>query len=75
MLVQQRNRSMLSFSRIIPVTMGYFEATNKLLGDSVMNYLCVKAYHRTDITLFFSAIGTGHTNAFGDASHIKAPIS
>ena len=48
-----------------------FEVRNMLPGDCVTKYFCIKAYHNTDITLFFHTEVTEETKALGDVLHIK----
>lgn len=48
-----------------------FEVRNLFPGDSITKYFCVKAYHDTDITLFFQAKVTEQTKSLGDVLHIK----
>ena len=48
-----------------------FEAANFFPGDSVTKYFSIRAYHSTDIQLFFRPAVTKQTKALGDVLHIK----
>ena len=48
-----------------------FEVSGMLPGDTVTKYFCIKAYHDTDITVYFTADITEQTARLGDALKIK----
>lgn len=48
-----------------------FDVRNMLPGDVETRYFCVRAYHSTDIDVFFQANIAGQTKALGEVLHIK----
>lgn len=48
-----------------------FEVSHMLPGDSVTKYFCIRAYHDTDIPLFFKTDVTEQTKSLGDVLHIQ----
>lgn len=54
-----------------PEDSGRFEVQNMFPGDVETTYFCVKAYHDTDIGLFFRTDITEQTKNLGKMLHIK----
>ena len=48
-----------------------FEVSHMLPGDSLTKYFCIRAYHDTDISLFFKTDVTEQTKSLGDVLHIQ----